>query len=221
MNSVNDLSIEMLNLTEQSSALLSEMPLDVVVKLVRRGDFPPINSREVIEWDRKYHYRSNAQQLVNLRRLGKEMRSELTRLGMIDEERFETKRMKQSAGIIAMRIFATENCSRSISYYFRSEEFTRRLIGRISNESYEKWEGFSEQTIATIISILERVLSGAEFRVLSMRFGLEDGIYRSPQEVMTRFGWKTDSGERYHEKNAAPKLYKIREKIKILTQIKC
>lgn len=209
-----------LNLSEESRELLDKLPIDEVVMLVRHDDFPPFHDvKRSIEYGRKFDFKRRASTRKSLRRLGEEMKSELRRLGMIRDDFYSSKRFMLSANIVALRQMVAEKSSRGFSYYYDSKDYVNRLIRRLDNDKYESWQGFDDDTIARVKELLGKTLTSAEYEVICMRFGLNDGRCREWQEIAQHFGWKSKGGPAYREKNAISKLYGVVDELKALTKI--
>ena len=208
-----------LNLSEESRELLEVLPIDEVVMLVRHDDFPPFHdARKSIDYGRKFDSKHRNTR-GSLKQLGKEMKSELRRLGMIRDDFYSSERFILSANIVALRQMVAEKSSRGLSYYYNSKDYVNRLIRRLDNDKYESWQGYDDDTVARVKELLSKTLTSTEYEVICMRFGLNDGRCREWQEIAQHFGWKSKGGPAYHEKNAISKLYGAIDEFKKLTKL--
>lgn len=209
-----------LNLSEESRGLLDKLPIDEVVMLVRHDDFPPFHDvRRSIDYRRKFDFKRRRSTRESLKRLGKEMKSELRRLDMIRDDFYGSERFILSANIIALRQMVAEKSSRGLSYYYDSKDYVNRLIRRLDNDKYESWQGYDDDTVTRVKELLSKTLTSTEYEVICMRFGLNDGRCREWQEIAQHFGWESKGGPAYHEKNAISKLYGVIDEFKKLTKL--
>lgn len=209
-----------LNLSEESRELLDKLPIDEVVMLVRHDDFPPFHDvRRSIDYRRKFDFKRRRSTRESLKRLGKEMKSELRRLDMIRDDFYSSERFILSANIIALRQMVAEKSSRGLSYYYDSKDYVNRLIRRLDNDKYESWQGYDDDTVARVKELLSKTLTSTEYEVICMRFGLNDGRCREWQEIAQHFCWESKGGPAYHEKNAISKLYGVIDEFKKLTKL--
>ena len=217
MNSVNGLTIEMLNLSEDSRKLYNELqiPLDEVVLQVRRGEM--LYYANSANHSLRYQFSSCLSKKKAMEQLCSEIYSELERLDMI--RNFDSTRFQLSANILALRHMVAEKARRAPSFYYSSCKYMHRLVGRLNNASYEKWQGYDDNTIEAVKDLLKKNLSDTEYRVICMRFGLSDGICRDWEEIAKEFGWISKGGPTYHEKSAICKLHSVIDEFKTLTKI--
>ena len=212
MNSVKNLSIDMLRLSDGSRKLLENLPLDEVVLLVRHENFPPRYGQVSIDYRHKIKgYDRDPRVKRAFEKLGAEMKQELSRLDMYRDD-LNSDRFRMSANITALYDVVS-------SLYYDSAKYPIRLIRRLNNDQYENWQGYSDDTIEKVRELLKQNLTSTEYEVICMRFGLVDGRCCDWQEIAQRFGWISKSVPYYHEKNAVAKLYGVLDEFEALTKL--
>ncbi|MBR6532592.1 hypothetical protein IKT64_02375 [Candidatus Saccharibacteria bacterium] len=217
MNSAENLTIGMLNLSEESKKLYDrlQLPLDEVVLQVRRGSM--IYCAKSCNHSLRHEFTSNPNKRVAMRQLSSEIYSELERLGMIRV--FSPEQFQLSANVLALRQMVAEKSSRGRSWYYDSGEYIPRLIRKLDAKQYEEWQGYDDNTIEAVRELLKKNLSETEYGVICMRFGLVDGVCRNWEENAEKFGWKSKGGPAYHERNAICKLHRSIDELRVITKI--
>lgn len=232
MNSVDNLTIEMLDLSDDNKLLIEvlHLPLDEIALTVRHGY--SLFSRFSIKQAIRHEFRENPSKREDLKRLytrisldsrriaellSLEIYLELDRLGMIRE--FNQEQFQLSANIIALRHMLLNGAGGAPLCYHQSDKYLFELIRSLDNKSYETWQGYSEDTIEEIRKFLKKYLSDTEYEVIRMGFGLDDGICKDWQTIAKHFGWKSNGAITYHERKAAQRLSPIINEFKELTKI--
>ncbi len=231
MKKVKDLSLDKLQLSSYDESLFRRlsMSFEDVVMLVRVGDFPPFYNT-----DKMVEYRTNVQraglhhyETREMNRLAYDVWKSLERLGAIRHDFYDSERFRKSANIVALQEaieelhgVTEEQLAKPLHYYLCSDEYVVRLIRKLNNETYEEWEGFSDESIKQILALIEGSLSETDFAIICMKFGLDlDTRCKSLDEIATEFGWTTNA-VRYHLRRSIFRLYYVLDILKFLTKIK-
>lgn len=237
MNSVDNLTIEMLNLSDDNRQLIEELhlPLDEVVLIVRHNNINGHGNslRSLMDRAIRHEIRKNPSKRDTLKRLSfqiraypqktlvplfSEIHSGLDHLGMIRE--FSPEQFQLSANILALRSMMLEGASCAPSRYHQSNDgYLKRLIRKLNNKNYETWQGYNEDTVEKVRTFLKENLSDTEYGVICMGFGLIDGDCKDWQAIAEHFGWKSKGAITYHERNAARRLHPVISEFKELTKI--
>ncbi len=224
MRSVKNLCLEELQLSEYSKKLFLRLslPLEDVVMLVRTGDFPPYHDLDkVIKYKKRLRYLDILHlEIREINQLAYEVKLGLERLGAIRHDFYESERFRISASIFALQEAIEERFTETSYHYFDHEDYIPRLIRKLDNEAYEKWMGFSDDTIEQILKLLEGNLPEIDFAIICMKFGLgSDSQYKTVNKIAAEFGW-TEGTVRYHIRKSIRGLYNVVDMLDVLTKIK-
>lgn len=225
-NSARNVTAEMMNLSEESKALLEGIPLLDVIMMARHHRLAPDRdpSLAVNTFYKKFGTmkgwrRSDAHSLRgNIVDLGREVNNYLKSENLIKSD---TDFSSNQRFVISSKIWALRHCVQTgspirhsdIKYSFWA------LVLRLDCDQYESWEGYGDQKLKEIDEFLASHLSPSNYELLSYRYGLKDGKFVSRKDVSEKFGFNNETTAANYERKALEELRESLDEFLALTEI--
>jgi hypothetical protein len=230
--SAKNVTVEMMNLSEESKSLLEGIPLLTVIMMARHHRLAPDKDvfcagrifykkfGKIKGWKRRdiYPYGRRTDISNSIARLGCEVNRYLKREDLIkdDADFYNNQRFVISSKIWALRISALASSpilhsDNKYSYW--------TLACHLDCDQYESWEGYSDQALKKIDEFLVSHLSPYNYELLSYRYGLKDGKFVSRKDVAAKFGFNNETTAANYERKALKELHESLDDFLALTEI--
>ncbi|MBP5633839.1 hypothetical protein J6X13_02800 [Candidatus Saccharibacteria bacterium] len=225
-NSARNVTVEMMNLSEESKALLEGIPLLDVIMMARQHRMAPDRTpwqagnlfykkfRTVKGWNR-----SDAHSLRHdIVRLGREVNDYLKSENLIKSE---TDFSDNQRFVISSKIWALRHCARTCHPILHSDNKYSywHLVVELDCDQYESWEGYSDQKLKEIDEFLISHLSPYNYKLLSYRYSLKDGKFVRRKDVAEKFGFNCETTAANYEGRALEELHESLDEFLALTEI--
>lgn len=231
--SAKNVTVDMMNLSEGSKAILEGIPLLSVIMMSRHHHLTPDCEPDYAVrnfYDKFRKTKGWTRRDISI--YGGEItdiRKNIKKLGYEIDRYLKEENLKKSSAefydnqrfVLSSKIWALRKCAKKISPILHSDiKYSYwALVLSLDSDQYESWEGYSDQTLKDIDEFLISHLSPCNYELLSYRYGLKDGKFVSREDVATKFGFNNGTTAANYERKALAELHESIDDFMALTEI--